>query len=199
MPADLTFQNIFIELCGFLGSNEATIIQQLGEPSEIQEDETGKRYLHYDQYNAMFTMPPDFEVAELLACPVEIDNSKLNSGYYNFMGIDLRCNRNEIVNIWGQPTGAEQYVWAYNNKTGTTRNGYHFESRLLFNTNDETKLLGFGGMLYDFQEEQKHETQKKPERGVLGSILHALFSILMFFFDALGKLGKWLIRKGLKQ
>lgn len=199
MPADLTFQNLFIELCGFLGSNETTIIQELGEPSEIQQDETGKRYLHYDQYNAMFTMPPDFKVAELLACPVEIDASKLNNGYYNFMGIDLRCSREEIINIWGQPTGAEQYVWAYNNKTGTTRNGYHFESRLLFNTDDETRMLGFGGMLYDFHEEQKHDTQKKPERGILGTILHIILSILMFFFDALGKLGKWLIRKSLKQ
>lgn len=199
MAAESTFQDLFIELCGLLGSNEGAIIKEIGNPDEIQADETGKRYLLYDRFNAMFTIPPDFSVAELLACPVEKDNSKLNSGYYNFMGIDLRNTRNEILKIWGEPTGAEKYVWAYNNKTGTTLNGHHFEARLLFDTNNEAKLLGFGGMLYDYQQGQVEQKQNKPTKGIVGTILQGIFSILMFFFGALGKLGKWLIKRNLNK
>jgi hypothetical protein len=196
MAAELTFQDMFIELCRLLGATEDDIIKEIGEADEIQTDETGKKYLLYDQFNAMFTIPSDFGVAELLACPIQIDSSRLNNGYYNFMAVDLRFTRDEILSTWGQPTGAERYVWAYNNKTGTTHNGFHYESRLLFNTNDEAKLIGFGGMLYDFQPQQKKE---KPAKGILITILQGLYSILDFLFVTLSKLGKWLIRKALKQ
>jgi hypothetical protein len=87
----------------------------------------------------------------------------------------------------------------YNNKSGTTLNGYHFEARLLFDTNNEEKLWGFGGMLYDYEPGQVRQNPNKPIIGIVDSILHAILSILLFFFDALGKLGKWLIRRSLSK
>jgi hypothetical protein len=161
---DANFEDQFIQLCRLLGSNYYNIINEIGEPDEVDRDENGKQFLYYDSLNILFTIPADYGVAELIAGPAKPDFSKKNNGNYSFYGVELGDTRNDVLGKWGKPTNEHPFVWCYGNKTGTTHNGYHFEIRALWDNDNPNILQGFGAMLYDF-EQQSIVHNEKPKSG----------------------------------
>jgi hypothetical protein len=143
----LTFEQRFFKLSKLLGSKESSIVANLGEPDEVSVEEGGKRFLYYERYSAIFTIPSDYQFAECLMCPHPSFNK--TGGYYNLLGVEIGDTRNEILNILGNPTGETSQIWAYANKTGTTNNGKVYELRLLFDDDNPNVVAGFSGMIID--------------------------------------------------
>lgn len=156
-----SFEDNFLQSCQLLGLDIKSLIDEIGEPDNKEVDEDGKKYLYYEKNDILFTVQRDYSVTEFVASPVNISNQKKGQGFYNFKGLNIGITRDEILSKWGNPSGAEDYVWSYNNITGTTKNGYHFEIRLLFDTKNPTILKGFGGMLYDYGSAGKSNEKSK--------------------------------------
>lgn len=160
---ETNFEEQLIELCGLLGSDKYTIINEIGEPDESTFDENGKQFLFYDTLDVVITIPQDFKVAELIWGPLKPKISKKLNGFYTFHGASIDDTRSDILSKWGEPTIRHPFVWCYSNKTGATNNGYHFEIRTLWNNENPNILLGFGGMLIDYG--QQNVSNEKPKSG----------------------------------
>jgi hypothetical protein len=156
-----SFEDDFLESCQLLGLDSKTLLNEIGEPDSKEVDEDGKTYLYYIKKDILFTIPRDYSVTEFVAAPLNPTNQKKGQAFYKFKGLNIGITRDEIISKWGNPSGAEDYVWSYNNLTSITKNGYHFEIRLLFDTNNPNILKGFGGMLYDYGKSSKLNEKTK--------------------------------------
>ena len=156
-----SFEDNFLQSCQLLGIDSNSLNQEIGEPDNKEVDKDGKKFLYYEKNDVLFTLQKDYSVTEFVASPINPSNQKKGQGFYNFKGLNIGITREDILSKWGNPTGEEDYVWSYNNLTGTTKNGYHFEIRLLFDTNNPNILKGFGGMLYDYGSSSKSNEKSK--------------------------------------
>lgn len=145
MIQDMSFEEIFLKACDFIGYTEEALIQTLGEPNQIDTGSNGNRYLIYDEIEVMFEISQSRGILICAVAPVRPDPTRLREGFYNLLGAKVGDTEDRVYQMWGNPSVVEGIELVYNTKLGTTSNGYNFETRIAIKNGT---LKDFSGVLF---------------------------------------------------
>jgi hypothetical protein len=149
------FEDVFLKASDFIGGNESAVINTLGNPEKSSVSSGGTKALFYLNHDIMFMVPQNTGIVERVGSPITLTNSKIESGYFNLHGIRLGDSKDRVATVWGTPTENTERVWVYSDKTGTTSNGYKFETELTFKD----------GIVEDFQSKIVRQAAPKSKSG----------------------------------
>lgn len=150
------FEDVLLKASNFIGCNESSVINTLGNPEKTTIAKSGDtKYLFYMNLDIVFIIPLNTGIVERVVSPVTLTDSKIESGYFNLHGIKLGESKDRVSMVWGNPEIKAEDFWVYSDKTGTTSNGYKFETEITFKD----------GILADFQSTLVRQTTPKAKSG----------------------------------
>ncbi len=145
MVQNISFEELFLRACDFIGFTEEELIEALGEPDNIDTGSSGNRYLLYDEIDVMFEISNSRGILICAMTPVRPDPIRIQEGYYNVLGAKVGDTEDRVYQMWGNPSAVQGKELIYNSKLGTTSNGYNFETRLAIKNG---VLEDFSGVLF---------------------------------------------------
>ncbi len=154
METNMSFEDLFLRASDFIGCDESTVVDALGDPEKSNVSSSGTKVLFYLSYDILF-MIPNSGIVERVGSPITLTNSKIESGYFNLHGVSLGDTKDRVARVWGTPSENTERVWVYSDKTGTTSNGLKFVTELTFKD----------GIIEDFQSKIFRPSTSKPKSG----------------------------------
>lgn len=145
MLQNISFEEIFIKACDFIGYTEDELIQELGGPDSTDTGSSGNKYLIYDEIDVMFEISISRGVVICAMTPVRPDPSRVREGFYNVLGAKVGDTQDRVIQMWGNPSAVQGKELIYNTKLGTTERGVNFETRLAIKNG---VLEDFSGVLF---------------------------------------------------
>lgn len=145
MIQNLSFEDIFLKACDFIGYTEEELTQTLGEPDQIDTGSNGNRYLIYNEIQVMFEISQSRGILICAVAPVRPDQTRIREGYYNLLGAKVGDTKDRVYQMWGNPSAVQGVELVYNSKLGTTTNGHKFETRIAI---VDGVLKDFSGVLF---------------------------------------------------
>ena len=155
MIQNISFEDIYLKACDFIGYTEEELIQELGEPDQIDTGSNGNRYLIYNEIEVMFEISHSRGILICAQAPVRPDPTRIREGFYNLLGAKVGDSVERVYQMWGNPSAVDGIELIYNTKLGTTSKGLNFETRIAIKNGS---LADFSGILFI-------QPAKKPKSG----------------------------------